>query len=505
MIIEDLSKFLVVDKPSGISTHTPDGGKTPGFAETVSRLIGFQVYVVHRLDKDTSGCLILSKNPDDTQSIHEELNQSKKKYVFISHNDSKSQLWSTSGRIEKTGTHKFSLVPGEANSHTSFLKLGSSPLGFVYEAELHQGKTHQVRIHAQESGIPILGDTTYGGKAFVRIMLHAKSIEMKDQKFTSQLPRLFSEGNSHGDLNKFLCSLDRRRFLMNWEKGTDCFRLVHREWSQNKISVEKLGEVLQILNYSQEEIPDSLARDLSRLAATRHYFVRDMMNRGAQPLEKNIKTASENLPVQWKVRENNLAFDLRYHQGLSSGLFLDQRENRKTILKSSDGKKVLNLFSYTCGFSLAAAMGGADEVVSVDTSASSLDWGKKNFELNNKNPNDYEFFVADSLFFVQSCIKRNRKFDLIILDPPTFSRSKKGQFILRKDLPTLLESCFGILNKNGKMLVTTNDETLTVLEMSRMIEKANPSPIKLTSVYPPLDFEFPGEYPAVLRGFWIDI
>ncbi len=215
------------------------------------------------------------------------------------------------------------------------------------------------------------------------------------------------------------------------------------------------------------------------------------------------------MPLQWTITENGISFDLRHSQGMSSGLFLDQRENREEVRETTHGKKVANFFSYTCGFSVAAAMGGAAEVVSVDTSKQSLDWGKDNFKLNGLDPEKYEFFTADTLFFLNSCMKRGRKFDMILLDPPTFSRAKGEIFRLAEKLAPMIETSLKCLEKEGRILFTYNDEELSPSHVAKIIEevalKLGFTFVRLEKVKPPLDFEFPLERDTVLRGFWISI
>jgi 23S rRNA (cytosine1962-C5)-methyltransferase len=194
---------------------------------------------------------------------------------------------------------------------------------------------------------------------------------------------------------------------------------------------------------------------------------------------------------------------------MNSGIFLDQRENRKEIRGISHGKKVLNLFSYTCGFSVCAALGGASEVVSVDTSPHSLEWGKKNFSLNQLQPERYEFFTADALFFLESCKKRARHFDIIVLDPPTFSRGKKGIFKLREKLEELVFLSLACLEHQGILLLTFNDEELDLSTAAGEIEKAakmaGVTYMEVKKIRPPLDFEFPLERETVFKGFWLQV
>jgi len=110
-------------------------------------------------------------------------------------------------------------------------------LGFLYQAEISTGKTHQIRIHAQACKIPILGDSEHGGAPFQRLMLHAKELNLNGSKAQSPDPLLFgiSPNTDHfDDMAKFLCSIDRRRFLMNFQKENNAFRLVHREWATTR-------------------------------------------------------------------------------------------------------------------------------------------------------------------------------------------------------------------------------------------------------------------------------
>jgi len=128
MILAELNGAFILDKPSGVSTHTPDGGLTDGFIEMAGRLMGRTLWAVHRLDNGTSGCLLVTASDQNVNLWTKILSQGKKKYVFISPHKSKEAVWSFQGRIEKTGNHRFSLVDGESNSQTTFAPLGSCGL-----------------------------------------------------------------------------------------------------------------------------------------------------------------------------------------------------------------------------------------------------------------------------------------------------------------------------------------------------------------------------------------
>lgn len=516
MILAELSNAYVLDKPSGVATHTPDGGKTPGFVEMAAQLLGEPLWGVHRLDGGTSGCLLVTTSGEEVEGLGRMLTSGVKRYVFISKSKSHQDFWTIEGKIQKAGK-KYELVEdGVPDSITKFKRVGECGLGWLYEAEIYSGKTHQIRIHAEASDVPILGDDVYGGAPFVRLMLHARDLELQGHTISSPVPPIFEESSQNNlDAFKLRASIERRRFVINHlEPKTDCFRILHREWTYGnkpKLCVEKLGNVVQVLNYTGEKPHREFVESVAKELGCEYWFVRNMTNRGStnenKPSQPQIHMASSGLPINWEVKEHGISYELRASQGMSCGLFLDQRNNRNRVRSLSRGKSVANLFAYTCGFSVAAAYGGAKEVVSVDVAKPYIEWGKKNFEINELDPSKYEFFNADATFFMEMSLKRERKFDLIILDPPTFGRHKKGVFQLTKDLGHLITLCGQSLNKNGTLLVTINDENLTAGNLFSILKtsliKAKIDDPKIERCVLPYDFEFPREKETVMKGFWI--
>lgn len=139
---------------------------------------------------------------------------------------------------------------------------------------------------------------------------------------------------------------------------------------------------------------------------------------------------------------------------LDTGLFLDHRPLRDQLQKISQDKDILNLFSYTCMISLACAKGGANRVDSVDLSQTYLSWGEENFEVNEL-VGDYNFINSDVFEFLE---KTSNIYDLIILDPPTFSNSKKTDTVLdiQKDHAEYIELCMRCLDDNGELYFSNN-------------------------------------------------
>jgi len=186
------------------------------------------------------------------------------------------------------------------------------------------------------------------------------------------------------------------------------------------------------------------------------------------------------------VEENKLQFIVNLSDYLDTGLFLDHRVTREKVRGEAKHKRVLNLFSYTGSFSVYAASGEANEVVTVDLSNTYLDWAKRNMQLNDfVDLSKYKFIQADVLQYFNS-VPENY-FDVIILDPPTFSNSKRMEDILdiQRDHVRLINDCLRILRSNGKIYFSTNYKKF-------VFEKASiqSSSIKdITKQTTPFDFE----------------
>ena len=155
------------------------------------------------------------------------------------------------------------------------------------------------------------------------------------------------------------------------------------------------------------------------------------------------------------VSEGGLRFIVNLEDRIDTGLFLDHREVRAYAREQCRGRRMLNLFAYTCSVSVAAAAGGATQTTSVDLSNTYLDWGKRNFEANGIDPSGHRFFRNDANLWIA---KNRDRFDWIFINPPTFSRSKmsKGAFNVHKDHVALVTNAMRSLDKRGELLFTTH-------------------------------------------------
>ncbi|GAE34514.1 class I SAM-dependent rRNA methyltransferase [Halalkalibacter akibai] len=173
------------------------------------------------------------------------------------------------------------------------------------------------------------------------------------------------------------------------------------------------------------------------------------------------------------VKENNVQFAVYLNDGPMVGVFLDQRDVRKTIKeKYAKGKTVLNTFSYTGAFSVAGALGGAAKTTSVDLAKRSLSKTIEQFSVNDIDYESEDIVVMDVFQYFKFAKKKQLLFDLVILDPPSFARSKKHTFSAAKDYTGLLQEAIAITNKNGVIVASTNCSTFNMEKFHTFIKEA---------------------------------
>ena len=172
------------------------------------------------------------------------------------------------------------------------------------------------------------------------------------------------------------------------------------------------------------------------------------------------------------VKENGMNFAVDLNDGAMTGIFLDQRDVRKALRdKYSEGKHVLNTFSYTGAFSVAAALGGARETTSVDLAKRSLPKTIEQFSVNGIDYEAQNIKVMDVFDYFRYAKRHEMKFDVVVLDPPSFARSKKYTFSTAKDYPALLKDAIDITEKKGIIIASTNNASFSMKKFKTFIEK----------------------------------
>ena len=271
-------------------------------------------------------------------------------------------------------------------------------------------------------------------------------------------------------------------------------RLIHMEG--NGLRCDRMGPVCWF--YWYRGTPPTVHQiqcfgEICSFAGCEHWIAREMSDRGSDPNRRRTWNSGK-APSSWRAEEHGLAYQLRADRGRSPGLFLDQRRNRRWILGEARGSNVLNLFAYTGGFGLCAARGGAAEVVNVDSSGANLEWARENARLNGLDRHSIEFAAVDARLFIRGCRRRGRRFDLIVCDPPSFSRGHEGVFRIERDLLSLLADAAALLRPGGRMLVCSNYEKWTALRFEQVVAEAlrGKGAVLKPAVEADADFEAPG-------------
>jgi 23S rRNA (cytosine1962-C5)-methyltransferase len=209
--------------------------------------------------------------------------------------------------------------------------------------------------------------------------------------------------------------------------------------------------------------------------------------------------AGEVLTAPFSIEEFGLRFLVDFQAGYSHGIFLDQRDNRQRVREKAGGKTVLNTFSYTCAFGVAAAAGGA-RTTNIDLSQRTLVRGQQNYRLNQLSTNDHEFLAGDVFEYFRRFQRKQRKFDLIILDPPTFSRDRRGKiFRVEADYSALVERALSCLAPGGNLLCCANTHRLNLKNFAAVLKIVCPPNSEFE--WYPMPPDFTGS--PYLKSLWV--
>lgn len=292
---------------------------------------------------------------------------------------------------------------------------------------------------------------------------------------------------------------------------SDAYRLVDDEADGLPgIVVDCYGEfaVLQTLSEAGARVAKDLARVLARglpgLAAFRGVYLKrrvkaDLRHVSRETLAPELPIEGEPAPAELMVHEDGLSYAVSLGDGLSTGLFTDQRDGRALVRREAAGARVLNLFAYTCSFTVAAARGGAKETTSVDVSQRALTRGARNLEHNGLAGPSHRILRADAVAFAARARRRGDLFDLVVLDPPTFGTHGKSTFSVERDYPRVCEDALALLAPGGCLLAVTNHQGTSRGKLRRtVLFAADRLGLQGGQV---TDLEMPEDHPDRPQGF----
>lgn len=552
-ILYEDADLIVVDKPSGVSSEAADPSMPDDVPTRLRRYLAGrdrvavdEVYLgTHqRLDRGTSGVLFYTRSKRANASIaaQQEAGAIQKEYLALvprwAHGDRVLEHLLTprrEGRVEVASPRDKTAKPAK----TSARVLARSPGATLLGCRLHTGRTHQIRVQLAASGASIDGDALYGGRAAPRLMLHATKLSLThpvtSERLTVEAPepaifRTFRESKSFDPYadDAVLRALVARAVEARWglahTDGLDAFRLVHDEGDGLVgLSVDRYGDhlVASLMDERAAEHEDRILDALGDLGFRSVYVKRrprqasTLVDTRRDEVAPSDAVRGDSAPETFDITENGLRYDVRLGDGLSTGIFLDQRENRARVRELATGARVLNLFAYTGAFTVSALAGGAAETLTIDASKESSKRAvarlRRLLALGEDAPLPLEHSVrvGDAFDALVRLAKQGRSFDLVVVDPPTYATTKTSRWTSGKQWVELFRSVLRVASPNAVVLATSNDRRMNQASFRRFAKQAleaeGRAASRVRDVSPPRDFAaFSGEA-AHMKGLWLHL
>lgn len=256
------------------------------------------------------------------------------------------------------------------------------------------------------------------------------------------------------------------RHLRKWANRTktNCFRVYDRDIKEYPLAIDFYDGRFCVqyfsFNRDDDEAPEELVNEINGVLSSIFGTAPNLIYWRSRIKRKKLEQYEKQGEEQdfFTVVEYGVKFNVNLQDYLDTGLFLDHRETRQMAASLAKGKRLLNLFAYTSSFSVHAALAGAVFTKSVDLSNTYTNWSQNNFILNSISTKNHQIVRADCLKFLEEEVRSNAQYDVIVIDPPTISRSKKMEkmFDVQQDYFFLITKAVKLLSKGGVILFSTN-------------------------------------------------
>jgi 23S rRNA (cytosine1962-C5)-methyltransferase len=522
-VVSDDGHLLVIDKPVGVSSQAADPDRPDDIVTRLRSHLsrsspdgrGAYLGVHQRLDQATSGLLVYARRKEDNAKLAAQFEGRKVKKTYLAcvagWPKGKAQATLRDTLVQdKGGTMSVARGrargPGAKPAVTHVKVRAQKGDRALLELDLETGRTHQARVQLAHAGSPIAGDTMYGGAPAPRLMLHAAALALvhpatgRPVRFEAPAPPELQAWVDRGDPGESIYddgpalaralgrALERRWGLGRIEgaRATTAFRLVNEEGDGlPRLAVDVYDAWLVAQLYGDDGAngtwADHARRD--RVLDALHALGFDGVYLKVRPKQANVlvDTRRDDLapaqavrgtsaPAEIEVREEGVPLLVRLGDGLSTGVFLDQRSNRRRVREMATGKTLANLFSYTCAFTVAAAVGGARRTVSVDASAAALERGRANLaHAGLLERGEHSFAAADAMSWLTRTARKGEAFDIVVLDPPSYSTTKKGRFVADRDYVDLAAAAMAVVAPGGTLVACTNHRGISPHKFRRIL------------------------------------
>lgn len=275
--------------------------------------------------------------------------------------------------------------------------------------------------------------------------------------------------------SRIVAALNRRDALFN-DPSTTAFRVFNGEGDGiGGLTIDYYDGYYMVSWYSEGiySLKHHIYNVLEKMVDYKAIYEKKRFDTKGQYIEQDDFVRGEPGEFPIIVKENGMNFAVDLNDGAMTGIFLDQRDVREAILENyAEGRTVLNTFSYTGAFSIAAALGGAEKTVSVDLASRSESKTIEQFSVNGLDYEQHEIRVMDVFDYFRYAKRHALKFGLVILDPPSFARSKKYTFSTARNYPELVEDAIAVTEKNGIIVASTNNASFGMKKFKTFIDKA---------------------------------
>lgn len=524
--------LVFVNKPSGMPSQSADPSYPDDVAHRLTRFLETRdgsaprLGVHQRLDRDTSGVMVFAKTERANRSLSRQFESRtlRKEYVAGVRNyaGGARTLEHALGELDRGRVQVLHAQDPRAKPAVSdVVVIEREADRTLLGVTLHTGRTHQIRVQLAAIDAPLAGDRLYGRDAAPRMMLHASTLELEKPSdgrklvVRAKVPAVFRRwlaGEDAAPLSEpaALRAALRRAIVARAglfearldARATDMFRLLHAEADGvRSLAVDVYGDhlVAHLYDDLDAETERLVLDELGSLGFEGVYVKRRPMNasRVVDPTRAEIAPSravrGTSAPESLVLRERGVRYHVRLGDGLSTGIFLDQRENRARVREVAKDALVLNLFAYTCAFSAAAAAGGAREVVSVDAALPALEIGVANFALGAYAA--AHRVARDDVFeFLRAIGATDQRFDLIVCDPPTYSTTKHGRWASGADWAKLVGAVLGVAAETATIFFCSNDRRMAERVFRQRVTSALAAAGRRGSVR---SFDPPSDFPAV--------
>lgn len=511
-IVHEDADLIVVDKPAGVACQAADPDRPDDLVLRLRRYLASregvaldEVYLgVHqRLDRDTSGLLVYTRRPEANPPLARQFEQRTlaKGYVAVVHGPVGGKR-TLQDRLTRERSGRMRVVPpGQRGGKLAVT--GLIPSERVGERSLvslvcKTGRTHQLRVQLANAGIPIAGDRWYDGPPAARLMLHAARLGLthpsgEPLSFERPPPPAFRRhlrGESPFESADAVFDVVATALQARWglaraqpTAGEDggaitAFRLVHGEADGLPgVAIDVYDRWLVLHAFELlDEREAMVVEALSRLGFAGLYLKRhprqknEVVDARDSELCPSTPVWGEAAPEELVVREYGVPFGVRLGEGFRTGLFLDQRDNRRRVAALAPGRRVLNLFAYTGGFSVAALAAGAAHARCVDASEAALGRARDN-AARVFGSERHRTWAIDAFAALDRLARGDERFDVIVLDPPSYATAGKRRFRVTKDYADLVARSVRVLAPGGHLLACVNHHRVSQHQLRGFVHR----------------------------------